>query len=62
MSQRKGVDLIGRSVAEAKELLKDEKYRVARCDKSYYVGTRDVNISRFNLEIDDGVVTSVEMG
>jgi hypothetical protein len=38
------------------------KYRITRIDGDYLIVTRDYDPGRFNLQVDDGIVTTVGMG
>lgn len=57
-------DLIGRTKEDAEILLTNEgmKYRIVREDDRSYIVTMDLRMDRFNLEIDNGFVTRVEIG
>lgn len=59
-------DLIGKTEKEAVELLSEltgrRRYRITRRDTEHYIITMDFCMDRFNLELDDGIVTEVEMG
>lgn len=58
------INLIG-ATEDAAELLlitNQETYRVSRRDENYYVLTRDMNPSRYNLSIEGGIVVKVTMG
>ena len=57
-------DLVGRTKEDAEILLTNEgmKYRIVREDDRSYIVTMDLRMDRFNLEIDNGFVTRVEIG
>lgn len=56
--------MIGKTLEEAKKELedKDKIYRIIRIDGTRYCGTCDLNLDRINLEIDNGIVTTVSNG
>ena len=57
-------DLVGLSKDAAIAKLKKAKlsYRMRREDRNYFVGTADLKPGRFNLSVDNGIVTEVRMG
>lgn len=56
--------LIGRKWEFVKIELIEERvdFRVMREDEINYMGTTDLNLNRVNIQIDDGIVTSVNIG
>ena len=58
------VGLIGLSKADAIKKIKDSKLksRVTREDKDIYSVTMELNETRINLEIDNGIVTKITTG
>jgi hypothetical protein len=60
----KAAQLVGKKYELVRGVLEllEAKYRVTRIDKDSFIVTRDYNPERFNLAVDDGIVTSVGMG
>ena len=55
-------DLIGLTIQEIKEKYPDIDFRVTREDNIRYLGTADLKLDRYNLHVNDGKVTAVNMG
>lgn len=60
----KSEELIGLSKDEAIAKLKKAKlpYRMRREDGNSFIGTADLRPERFNLYVENGIVTEVKMG
>ena len=54
--------LIGKTYEDIKESLKKWKCRVVRRDKDNYIITDDLDLTRVNISIDNGIITDVHMG
>lgn len=54
--------LIGQTLASAEKELKQLNYRIIREDKTTYVITCDFQLDRLNLEVDNGIITTVSYG
>lgn len=57
--------LTGMSLDLAKwtiEVIPGARVRVMRIDKTNYIGTCDLDVNRFNLEVDNNIVTKVTRG
>lgn len=55
-------DLIGKTEEEAITLLVGKKFRIVKRDGQYFGITMDYCAGRFNLEIENHIVTAVRMG
>lgn len=57
-------DLIGLSEIDARKIVTDNgfKLRVIRKDGKNYAGTCDLNPNRFNIAIENGIITEVWIG
>ena len=52
----------GKTLAQAESLLEGHNWRITRKDRTNYICIMNLDTSRFNLEVDAGVVTKVSMG
>jgi hypothetical protein len=57
-------DIIGMVKYDAVKLIEDAGYtwRITRCDKNDYIITCDLHLKRFNLEIDNDLITKTYLG
>jgi hypothetical protein len=55
-------DLIGLTLEEVYMQYPDLHTRVMREDENHYMGTADLRMDRYNLQLDNGIVTSVSRG
>ena len=55
-------DLIGLTLEEVYMQYPDLNTRVMREDENHYMGTADFRMDRYNLQLDNGIVTSVSRG
>ena len=58
------LELIGKKIEEVRAILEEKKldYRTVRKDDDNYIVTCDFKPERFNLELDNGIVTAVSFG
>lgn len=56
--------LIGLTIEDAEKICTEYGYccRLMREDTNRYMGTCDIRTDRFNLEVDNGVITGVGVG
>lgn len=54
--------LIGKTLEEAQEILRNCKYRIVSKDGQGYIITCDLVFDRYNLTINNNIVTEVYMG
>ena len=53
--------LIGKTLEEAIEILRNCNYRIIKNNLSYYPITDDIQIDRYNLYIENNLITEVKM-
>ena len=53
--------LIGKTLEEAIEILRNCNYRIIKNNLSYYPITYDIQIDRYNLYIENNLITEVKM-
>ena len=53
--------LIGKTLEEAIETLRNCNYRIIKNNLSYYPITDDIQIDRYNLYIENNLITEVKM-
>jgi hypothetical protein len=61
MDMKKDV-LIGKTLDEAREILRNCKWRIRNKDGKAQLGTSDVQPERYNLSITNNIVTGVHFG
>jgi len=54
--------LIGKTYEEAQEILRNDKYRVTFKDGKPFIITHDFKPERYNLGINNNIITSVHFG
>ncbi len=55
-------DLIGLTLEEVNTKYPDLNTRVMREDENHYMGTADFRMDRYNLQLDNGIITSASRG
>lgn len=52
--------LIGKTIEEATEILRNCEWRIVKEDNIDYIITQDLNSNRFNLYLDKGIIKEVK--
>ncbi len=54
--------LIGKTLEEARKILRNARWRIMMIDDVPQLGTTDLDFVRYNLKIKDNIVTEVTFG